>query len=78
MVYAVYKWLGRINPPPRWEEKLLNDQSERRTLLAAGASGTNTIRHTVGGSKMSGCSREQGREAWESHSQYKTVWENLA
>jgi aldehyde dehydrogenase (NAD+) len=31
-----------------------------------------------GGFKMSGYGREQGREAWESYTQYKTVWANLA
>ena len=30
-----------------------------------------------GGFKMSGYGREQGREAWESYTQYKTVWANL-
>ncbi|MDB4972805.1 MAG: betaine-aldehyde dehydrogenase [Myxococcaceae bacterium] len=30
-----------------------------------------------GGYKMSGYGREQGREAWESYTQYKTVWANL-
>jgi aldehyde dehydrogenase (NAD+) len=27
---------------------------------------------------MSGYGREQGREAWESYTQYKTIWANLA
>ena len=27
--------------------------------------------------QMSGYGREQGREAWESHTQYKTVWVDL-
>jgi aldehyde dehydrogenase (NAD+) len=31
-----------------------------------------------GGFKMSGYGREQGREAWESYTQYKTIWANLA
>lgn len=31
-----------------------------------------------GGYKMSGYGREQGREAWESYTQYKTIWANLA
>lgn len=31
-----------------------------------------------GGYKLSGYGREQGREAWESYTQYKTVWANLA
>ncbi|MER9020002.1 aldehyde dehydrogenase family protein [Mesorhizobium sp. M0898] len=30
-----------------------------------------------GGFKMSGYGREQGREAWESYTQYKTIWANL-
>ncbi len=29
-----------------------------------------------GGYKMSGYGREQGREAWESYTQYKTIWVN--
>jgi aldehyde dehydrogenase (NAD+) len=31
-----------------------------------------------GGFKMSGYGREQGREAWESYTQYKTIWANLS
>jgi aldehyde dehydrogenase (NAD+) len=31
-----------------------------------------------GGFKMSGYGREQGREAWESYTQYKTIWAKLA
>ena len=31
-----------------------------------------------GGYKMSGYGREQGRKAWESYTQYKTIWANLA
>jgi len=31
-----------------------------------------------GGFKMSGYGREQGPEAWESYTQYKTIWANLA
>jgi len=31
-----------------------------------------------GGYKMSGYGREQGREAWESYTQYKTIWANLS
>ncbi|MES0099574.1 aldehyde dehydrogenase family protein [Mesorhizobium sp. M0019] len=30
-----------------------------------------------GGFKMRGYGREQGREAWESYTQYKTIWANL-
>ncbi len=30
-----------------------------------------------GGYKMSGYGREQGREAWESYTQYKTIWANV-
>ncbi|MER8639907.1 aldehyde dehydrogenase family protein [Mesorhizobium sp. M1365] len=30
-----------------------------------------------GGFKMSGYGREQGHEAWESYTQYKTIWANL-
>jgi aldehyde dehydrogenase (NAD+) len=30
-----------------------------------------------GGYKMSGYGREQGREAWESYTQYKSVWVNV-
>jgi aldehyde dehydrogenase (NAD+) len=31
-----------------------------------------------GGFKMSGYGREQGHEAWESYTQYKSIWANLA
>jgi len=31
-----------------------------------------------GGYKMSGYGREQGREAWESYTQYKSIWANLS
>jgi aldehyde dehydrogenase (NAD+) len=41
-------------------------------------SGKYHLNAPFGGFKMSGYGRAQGREAWESDTQHKTVWANFA